>query len=185
MADDESSPERDVHRVLDPTNPDPTEWPDPCDKHRDPRDPDGDADEMDLGEVHTRPAPPARASRTTRSIRRSTGARRTHTSHHPATPGWSLSGVETAALTVADLVRRAVEVGDPRTAKRTWVASRSSSTITTSRSRPSRISRSDTRSRLRAPTTRSRTQWSRSRPAWCCTSRPSGAAKTRSATPMS
>jgi hypothetical protein len=55
MAENESSPGRDVHEALNQpaTDPDPTEWPDPYDKRTDPRDPDADTDETAFGDVHT------------------------------------------------------------------------------------------------------------------------------------
>ncbi|HWF34378.1 MAG TPA: hypothetical protein VG295_03375 [Solirubrobacteraceae bacterium] len=51
MAENEPSPERDVHAALNEpaTDPDPTEWPDPYDKRPDPR---GPTDPQD-GDVHT------------------------------------------------------------------------------------------------------------------------------------
>jgi hypothetical protein len=55
MAERDSSSEPDVHHVLNQpaSDPDPTEWPDPYDKRPDPRDPDADAGEVQLGDVHT------------------------------------------------------------------------------------------------------------------------------------
>ena len=55
MADQERSPDRDVHDALNEpaSDPDLTEWPDPYDKRPDPRDPEADANGMDYGDVHT------------------------------------------------------------------------------------------------------------------------------------
>src|ERR1700680_833044 len=71
MADEESPAQRDVPHALNeaPTDPDPSEWPDPYDKRPDPRDPDAEADEMDFGDVHTR-----------------TGATSTSAPHHEVDP---------------------------------------------------------------------------------------------------
>jgi hypothetical protein len=53
MTERDPTPHRDVHAALNraATDPDPTEWPDPYDKRRDPRYPDAEA--MDFGDVHT------------------------------------------------------------------------------------------------------------------------------------
>jgi len=55
MADDDTSRQRDVHEALNQpaSDPDPSEWPDPYDKRADPRDPAGEDDEMDFGDIHT------------------------------------------------------------------------------------------------------------------------------------
>jgi len=55
MAENDQTPERDVHDGLNEpaTDPDPTEWPDPYDKRPDPRYPAAAADGMDFGDVHT------------------------------------------------------------------------------------------------------------------------------------